>query len=236
MNYPIAKDELCLPFIKLKDLSERDLIKRRQHIRSRIADEERIKAEKELKRERTLKEKEENVFYLSPDNYIWEKQTIKLPSIYRNNTTKPYLTLFDRSSYQYPVLDSKFKKKDLLLRFNTSSTIKEVERDFHPIHDCGVYRRELEDQIRRNMKSKEKDRKCDRKLDELMIVEYPFGRKDDNRSDNFRYAKFKIELGDLDETFFPWCTSFGKASRTKISKNHTEPIICKTKSNCYIKM
>ena len=156
--------------------SEKDLKRRREHIRDRLLDEERIRKDKELKKQRKLKEKEENFKFLNDEkNYVWDRELVRLPPIVCPNynchfpITKPYLSLFDTSSYQFPLYNKEIKRKDLLLRFNSPATMAEVERDFHQIDDCGVYRKQLEAQIRSKHKQLEENRNHEHQLDELMM-------------------------------------------------------------------
>ena len=171
-----------------------------------MADEERIRQEKELRRLNELAEKEENAKFLAGNNFIWGKhwdrefagpKTIKLPPL-----SKPYLTLFDTSSYRRPE-NRPPKKRDPLLRFNTAASSVEVESDFHPIFDCGLYRGQLQRQMRIRSELAEADRAAGRKLDELMHQAYPFGRIDyrhkQNQQDRFPRIRAPHELGALDE-------------------------------------
>ena len=180
-----------------------------------MLDEERIRKESELRKLKNLKEKEENFKFLSDErNFIWDKEFVnedcknykkdlsrdrlELPPLcnHRNNQfplLKPYLTLFDSSSYQFPKNEFK-KKKDPILRFNSELTIKEVENDFHPNYDCDIYRRELEEQIRTKNRLLNEG-----KRDEFRLESYPFGCIKNNYQNHFRRPKIPLELGVLDE-------------------------------------
>ena len=70
----------------------------------------------------------------------------------------------------HPVINFPYiTRKDLLLRFNSPGTMPEVERDFYQIDDCGVYRKQLEAQIRSKHKQLKENRNHEHRLDELMI-------------------------------------------------------------------
>lgn len=176
-----------------------------------MVDEERIRQEKQLKRLEKLTEKQENSKFLSEKNFVWGRhwdcefasvRTIKLPPL-SFPVTKPYLTLFDSSSYRHPAEHERaLRKRDLLLRFNTAASIVEVASDFHPIADCGLYRRQLQNQMRIKSELLEEEKKSHRKLDELMNQHYPFGKADhrerQNYQDRFPRIRAPQELGTLD--------------------------------------
>lgn len=190
--------------------------RRREQIRARLADEERIRQEKQLKRLEELAEKQENAKIVSEKNFVWGRhwdrefasvRTIKLPPLSTGYCsfplTKPYLTLFDTSSYRSEHPERPLRKRDLLLRFNTAATVVEVASDFHQIADCGLYRRQLQNQIRLKNEMIAEEKSRHRKLDELMHQNYPFGKADhrerQNYQDRFPKVRAPVELGTLDE-------------------------------------
>lgn len=152
---------------------------------------------------------------MAESNFIWGKhwdreftslRTVKLPPLTTGYQSFPlaknYLTLFDESSYRYPP-DRPSKKRDLLLCFNTTATSVEVERDFHPIPDCGLYRAQLQSQIRIKSELRQADKRTHHQLDDLMHQHYPFGQTDYrtklNYQDRFPRIRAPHELGTLDE-------------------------------------
>lgn len=173
-------------------------------------DEERIRKEKELKRQQLIKEKEDNLNFLSETNFIWGKEDlneklVRLPPLicYKNfPTSKPYLTLFDISSYKYPLSKNEFKRKDLLLRFNSKASIVEVESDFHPNYDCEIYRKQLDDQMKIKKQIQEENKRIEHNLEESMLQNYPFGKKVNQKFNQDRFPRIKNpdELGQLEET------------------------------------